>query len=323
MRLDAEIAARYVRFADLEAHGHSALYEQLARYVAASGEAHAFLSDLPVERRQPNLLFAATCFVCGTPRDAQEFAHFLAARGREIKAVMLRRTTQTNEPGRCAALVPALARIKGPISLIEVGASAGLCLLPDRYGYDWGRKTLLPAAMPGARPPVFPCTVSDRTPLPDALPSIVWRAGLDLNPVKLEESEDIAWLETLVWPEDEPRLDRLRAAIAIAKADPPAVEKGDLLHDLSALIERAPRDTTVVVFHTAVLSYVGSAEERAAFARQMLASDAVWLSNESPRVFPEIAARAAAAPSQGLFLLSRDGVPVAWTGPHGQSVHWL
>lgn len=321
--MDAEIAARYARFADLEAHGQSALYEQLARYVAASAEAHAFLSGLPVERRQPNLLFAATRFVCGTPRDAREFGRFLAARGSEIRAVMLRRTTQTNEPGRCAALVPALARIEGPISLIEVGASAGLCLLPDRYGYDWGRKTLLPDAMPGTRPPVFPCTVSDGTPLPDRLPSIVWRAGLDLNPVRLEESDAVAWLETLVWPEDTPRLERLRAASAIAKADPPTVEKGDLRHDLSDLIRRAPRDTTVIVFHTAVLSYVGSAEERAAFARAMLASNAVWLANESPRVFPQIAARAAAAPSRGMFLLSRDGVPVAWTGPHGQSVSWL
>ena len=50
---------------------------------------------------------------------------------------MLPHATQTNEPARCAALLPLLARFPGPLTLIEVGASAGLCLHPDRYAYDY------------------------------------------------------------------------------------------------------------------------------------------------------------------------------------------
>jgi hypothetical protein len=49
---------------------------------------------------------------------------------------MLAQSTQTNEPGRCAALLPMLARLPEPLALLEVGASAGLCLLPDFYTYD-------------------------------------------------------------------------------------------------------------------------------------------------------------------------------------------
>ena len=53
-----------------------------------------------------------------------------------LRAVMLARSTQTNEHGRCAALLPVLAGLPEPLALLEVGASAGLCLLPDFYAYD-------------------------------------------------------------------------------------------------------------------------------------------------------------------------------------------
>ena len=74
-----------------------------------------------------------------------------------VRGVMLARRTQTNEAGRCAALLPVLARLPQPLALLEVGAAAGLCLLPDRYGYDYGERRL-PAPSPDA--PVFPCRAS-------------------------------------------------------------------------------------------------------------------------------------------------------------------
>ena len=49
---------------------------------------------------------------------------------------MKTRRTQTNEVGRCAAILPALPR--GRLALLEVGASAGLCLLMDEFFYDYG-----------------------------------------------------------------------------------------------------------------------------------------------------------------------------------------
>ena len=89
---------------------------------------------------------------------------------------------QTNEPARRATLLPVLARLPQPLALIEVGASAGLCLMADRYGYDY-RRGLVRPSVDQLDPPVFSCVVNATTPVPTAPPRVTWRAGLDLDPV--------------------------------------------------------------------------------------------------------------------------------------------
>ena len=107
---------------------------------------------------------------------------------------MRARATQTNEAGRCAVLLPVLAALPQPLALLEVGASAGLCLYPDRYAYRYGDQVL------GAGEPVLDCAATGVAP-PPARPEVVWRAGLDLNPLDVTDPADVAWLDALIWPE--------------------------------------------------------------------------------------------------------------------------
>ena len=314
------IAARYRRFADDEAAGVSPTYARLATAAANDAQILEFLATLPYGRQQPNLFLAAVRHLAGVPPDAAALAQVVHDRADELRHVMRSRLTQTNEPARCAVLLPVLARLPQPLALIEVGASAGLCLLPDRYAYDYSRVTLTPANRPDA--PVLPCEANATTPLPDRLPDVAWRAGLDLNPIDLDDTDQVAWLRTLVWPEQADRRARLDAAIAVARADPPRVVAGNLLTDLAPLIAEAPADATVVVFHSSVLNYLPDDAQRQRFAATVSASGAVWVSNESPAVFPAHAAAAPPAP-RGKMLLAVDSVPVAWTGPHGQSIDWF
>jgi hypothetical protein len=109
-----------------------------------------------------------------------------------LRAAMLVRSTQTNEPGRCAALLPVLAELPEPLALVEVGASAGLCLLPDFYAYDYRGPMLGPEAARLA-PSVFRCAVNAATPIPGRLPRVVWRAGLDLKAAaSAQQKRDLA-----------------------------------------------------------------------------------------------------------------------------------
>ena len=315
----SEITTRYTRFAEEEAHGRSPLYEAIARGVGADDEIVGFLLSLPKHKQQPNLLLAAVRHLSGTPRDWPHFRELLLSDRDGVRAVMQSRSTQTNEPARCATLLPVLARLPQPLALIEVGASAGLCLLPDHYGYDYGRATLLA----GARSPCFRCAVNDAVPIPAVLPRIVWRAGLDLNPLDIDDSSQVAWLETLVWPEQTERLGNLRAALRIAAAAKPRVVQADLAGDtLAQLAHEAPRHATLVIFHSAVLAYVPDQAERQAFADRAMRLG-TWISNEMPGVFPDIARRAGACGAAGRFLLSVNGTPVAWTDPHGRSIDWI
>ena len=317
-----KIRNRYRAFAEFEARGVSPLYEAFASRVAESEELTAFLVVLPLPKQQPNLLLAAVKFLLGTARDADEFERWVGDHADSIRAEMLRRRTQTNEPGRCATLLPVLAGLPEPLALLEVGAAAGLCLLPDRYAYNYERARVLPADADRAAAPVFPCVANEATPLPSRMPTVVWRRGLDLNPLDVSNPEDVKWLEALVWPGHEGRLERLAAAIRIAREFPPPVSRGDLLTDLESVLVGIPPDATPVVFHSAVLAYLPP-DDRKKFARLVRELDAVWISNEAPGVFPDIDALAGPDIPRNRFILSVDARPVAFTGHHGQSIDWI
>ena len=303
------LANGYRDFATAEAPGRSALYGELAAGVAEDGELLRWLDGLPAGKRQPNLLFASARLVAGTPSGWPEFRALLGDRRDEVEAIMLARRTQTNEPARCALLLPLLAGLPQPLALLEVGASAGLCLLSDRYGYDYDGHRL------GDGPPLLRCTPEGDPPLPDALPEIAWRAGLDLEPIDLADPERVRWLELLIWPGQEHRLETLRGALAVARADPPRVVQGDLTTDLEALAAEAPRDATLVVFHTAVLWYEPS-EGRARFRAALARLAATWIACEGPRLLD------LEPGPPGLFALALNGRRVAWADPHGARLSW-
>ncbi|WP_043441802.1 DUF2332 domain-containing protein [Arthrobacter sp. L77] len=330
---EATTAERYRRFAEVEARGYSPLYDEWCTGISGDDDVLARLDTLPPHRRQPVLFLGAARFV-GVPLGGYSaFRSFVLAEWASIRAVMESRTTQTNEAGRCAVLLPLLAAISAeegrPLALIEVGASAGACLYPDRYAYSY---TPGPVLAPNTGSPVPPleCAVSGDVPLPARLPEVVWRAGIDLNPLDARNEDDVRWLEALVWPEHGFRAERLRAALGVVRADPPLLVRGDLNEHIGPLVERAPRDAVVVVFHSAVLAYLDQAgRDRFAGTMLGLAADRTrpvhWLSHEGHRTLTGVPGAMQPAPGEqdGLFVLQHNGRSVARTGPHGQSIAWL
>ena len=313
--LAASTAETYRAFAG-QAHGRSPRYEELTLAVAEDPVVLRFLGTLPVAKRQPNLLFAAARYLLDEPASSATLRALVTDRSAELTETVLTRRTQTNEPARCATLLPALAQLPQPLALLEVGASAGLGLLVDRYSYDYDGH-LVTGTDP--RAPVLRCQPRGPVPLPTRVPDVAWRAGLDLNPLDVTDDDDVRWLECLLWPGEADREARLAGAVAAARRQPPTVHRGDLLTDLPALISEAPRDATLVVFHSAVLAYV-SRPQRAAFARTVGGLGAIWLSNEAPGVIPGIAAPGSVGQT---FLLIRDGAEVvARTDSHGSWLDW-
>jgi hypothetical protein len=321
----AAVAEAYRAFARRQARGRSADYESLAESVADDAIVAGFIASLPPGKRQPQLVFAAARYLLGVPPGIGPLRELVSQSRAELTEVILTRRTQTNEPARCAILLPALARLPQPLALIEVGASAGLTLLVDRYSYDYAGHRLA-GCDPDA--PALRCQPCGPVPLPSRIPVIAWRAGLDLNPLDVTSDDDVRWLSCLVWPGEGDREQRLAAAIASARREPPAIHRGDLLTDLPALAAQAPAGATLVVQHCSVLYQVAPAE-REQFARTVAGLDAIWLSSEEPGDVPGtdaphvLQATAAPASDELACVLARDGRAIALADSHGKWLQWL
>jgi hypothetical protein len=312
-----ETAENYRRFARLEAAGRSPSYETLAFTVADDRDILTLLAGLPPLKRQPNLFFAAARAALGKPPDPDSLHELVMTRPQVLRDVMLSRRTQTNEAARCAVLLPALASLEGPLALLEVGAAAGLTLLPDVYSYDYdgyGVEGL------DFEAPTLRCRPLGPVPLPRRVPDVVWRAGIDVHPLDVTKEDDVAWLECLIWPGEADREERLHQAVAAARRHPPVIHCGDLLDDLAEVAAGAPSDSTLVVYHSAVLAYVGE-DKRRGFADAVSSLGAVWLSNEGDRVLQCIGVEAV---DPGSFILVRDGREIlARTDPHATWIEWV
>ncbi len=336
MELFTDVVAQYADFARY-ARGDSPCFEEWAAGVLGDPEVRSWIGSLPRAEQQPNLVFAAARWhgVAAPGPYAGLRAALLADDG-SLRATIHRRSTQTNEVGRLATLVPVLAGLAAlhgerPLALLEVGASAGLCLYPDRHDYVWhtdaGVVTAERRGDGGSPAEPLHCEVTGAAPLPARPPAVAWRGGIDLNPLDVGDDDAMRWLTMLVWPEQEDRRRRLRQAIGLARREPPRLVRGDLLEELPALVEDAGHHGPVVVFHSAVIAYLAP-EDRERFTALMTGllrrRRCHWVSNEAAQVLPAITATGP-VPNEELatFVLGVDARAVAWTHGHGRSLTWL
>jgi len=274
-------------FADAREFPSSPLYRALARTVAGNaallrlaargqpgqyptflffGAVHALLlagADHELARYYPSLAGANAL-----PPDAAgpALVAFCAAYEAELAALIETCLVQTNVVKRALALRLGLAaigrQVARPVHLIEIGASAGLLLRFDRYGYRLGGRHF---GDPDSPVQIAAEWRSDRAvPDLDRLPPLASVTGVDLHPLDARDAADRRWLEALVWPENRHEADLLRHALAIVAADPPALRAGDAIDVCPAIARELPPGEPRVVFHAVTRLHV-PADRLAAF----------------------------------------------------------
>lgn len=285
-----------------EAAATSPLWNQICLWIADESSLHARLDALPGQARQPQRFLAALQYHQAPLAPEEALLEWINTHWRTLDETIRSHTVQTNEPGRLAAIAPLLAELPQPVALLELGAAAGLCLLPDLLGY----------------PQV----------------TVAARLGVDANPLDASDPDTRRWLRALVWPGEREREERLCRALDVAAAHPPEIRRANLceapaqwlpaiVHELAEIHPEA----TVVVMHSMTLGYLPKSE-RGAVIDAIRASQAHWIAFEPVRVLRPFCAGAAgvtvgAPPAWGDVLLSLDGVPRAWCQPHGNQVQWF
>jgi hypothetical protein len=337
------LSQRFERFALRECHA-SPLYERLSRGIAHDPEILAIAMQAKLGQPVPNLFLAAVHFlllqgvahplmafypslspaISASADPYPSFHAFCLEHREEILELISTRLVQTNEVRRCGCLLPAFIYTAqrasgGPFALVEIGASAGLNLLWNHYGYDYGigRHYGDPRALVqilcelrGVRQP----------PLPTVWPMVATRVGLDLNPIDVRDPDAALWLRALVWPDEGGRAELLQQAMRVAHHDPPRLLTGNALDLLPEVLATVPKDQTLCVFHTHTINQFPP-EARARLAA-LLAEHAVgrnlyqisieWLGEGYPRL--ELVA---------FENHVRTAHLLAYCGGHGEWLEWL
>ncbi len=322
----------------------------LNRRIAESPEIIALLQSAPEEQQLPVLLLAAVHSLVlaepdlelaawyptatADPIDTDPFPAFerlCAERADDIRAIVSVRFTQTNEVGRCALFLPMLRRLDievGPLSIVDVGTSAGLNLHLDRYEYRYSPG----GTVGGPSPVLIECATRGAVPVPPGLPRITGRLGIDQHPIDLSHPDEARWLMACVWPDQPDRFARIRAAIDIAREHPPEIRRTDAVAGLRDAVASAAEQGHPVVMNSWVLNYLTDAQ-RGAYLAELDAvgrdRDLSWAYTESPALCPglpfpdelenrHLTALMLARWRNGVRTVEHLGV----AHPHGYWLHW-
>jgi hypothetical protein len=200
--------------------------------------------------------------------DAWPAFHDVLAGQEETVRAGVARPCQTNEVGRCAALIvgflAAADATRLPLRMLELGASAGLGLRWDHFHYGdrtshWG----------DPRSPVDLDGLWDEAPPHLHAPvHVASRRGCDLFPLDPASEEHRLALQASVWADQVPRIQRLRGALELAGRVPGAVDQASIMQWLPHRLAEPAGGTTTLVYHSIVEEYV-PAGELAAFHRAM------------------------------------------------------
>lgn len=229
---------------------------------------------------------------------------------------------QTNEVQRCFALVPIflmLARgTRQPLDLIELGASAGLNLLWDRYRYKYRSGTWGPAGSD------LELSGEERGTVPAALlegaVTVRGRMGVDLKPLDVRNQDDVRLLRIFTASH---RQARLMAAVEMARTDPPTIVRGDYLEILPDLLADRPADGLTVVVQTLSTVYLSDADRarlRAILDRAGSAGPLAYVGTPTPE---EHGQQGGDYPIELITWPGREHRFVARMENHGEWIDWL
>jgi hypothetical protein len=229
---------------------------------------------------------------------------------------------QTNEVARCGVLLGGFATVAArtgrPLALLEIGASAGLNLHWDAYGYTLAGASWGPAEAPLRLAPAWRGAAPAFGPV-----EVRARRGCDRHPIDPGSARDRLRLRAYIWADQRARLERLDAALDLAAAQAVRVERADAAGWVEARLAERPAGMTTVLYHSIVWQYLpGATQHRieAALARAGAAASA-----DTPLAWLRMEPGADGSQAELSLACWPGGTSqrLAFADYHGRWVHWL
>jgi hypothetical protein len=248
---------------------------------------------------------------------------------RDRVADYLQRPPQTNEIGRSAVLLGGFATVAArtglPLALHELGASAGLNMLWSRYRYELGTNA---SWGDPASPVIIRCDWRGTPPaLPPGIDVVSWR-GCDVSPIHVAAPHAATRLMSYVWADQRERLQRLQAAIELARSAALEVEEIDAVSFAERELAEGRAGATTVIYHSIFWQYLPETSRaalrafiEAAGARATEAAPLAWLAFEVPAAW---GGQQLVKPQLKLTIWpGGERITLAEAHPHGQYAHWF
>jgi hypothetical protein len=309
--------------------GGSPLYARLAREHADDPALAAIAGDHQPRWEIPLRLFGGVHYLVLTGEEPDAWSRFgdvLRERQEWLAEFVATRPVQTNEVQRCWALLPAFLSLvdERPVDIVELGPSAGLNLLWDRYRYRYAESEWGPAEAPlhlsgtlvSAPPPsLFARQVVVRD-----------RLGIDRAPIDVRDEEQALLLQCFVWADQAERLKRLRRAIEVVRREPPPLVHGDYVERLPEVLANRDPEALLLVFNSATTGYLRR-EERTRLEETIENAGAegslAWVSYEFADDEAELRPEFEAFSLEARTWPAGERGEVARTDGHGNRLRWL
>lgn len=268
-----KLVTAFRRFASDEAKNNSPLYEYWCERIITNEQLLNLIMHIPETQPKPNLFFGSVQYLSaqkGTqlkrifenPNEVnleesfQLLLGFCTQHSDELLHLFQTKYVQTNEVQRASYLYPIFSEIaeeaKLPLSLLEIGTSAGLLLNLDGYRYEIEQEP--PISFGNENSPLTIIAKNYGTPITSVKSlNISHRIGIDLNIIDLQDSDEFLWLKSLIWPEQIIRRENLEKARAIHRQYSKFLLTGDFRKLLPPLFDNhVLKSSQIIIFHTHV-----------------------------------------------------------------------
>ncbi|NRB51855.1 MAG: DUF2332 domain-containing protein [Saprospiraceae bacterium] len=282
----AALSSLFENFAERECRTVSPLYYQLAKEVAQEPYLLQLASKARPRQPIPNLFFGAVHYLlllqprqklakyypsikhgAGSIIPVAVFLDFCKNQEAELIHLLQNRIVQTNALNRTAYLMPiASSRFRdcAGLNLVDIGSSSGLTMNFDQYRYTYNSEMTVGEGRVQIQSKILEGTL----PVFTDIVTVKRKIGIDQNPLDLKITDNATWLKALIWPDLQERFLRMEAAIQEARQANISILAGSKIDDFRTVIDRIPREESLLVYHTHVL-YQFSPMERLAFRHMM------------------------------------------------------